>query len=160
MLEDRLLAIGAEGGLAEVLVGEEGRFAATGGAFDEAFLDEVGFIDILDRTGVFAHGCCDRIEADRSATELIDDGKQQFVIDLIETEGINIESFEGVLGDLEVDGTVTLDLCEVTYATQESVGNTGVPRERRAISPAASSLISTFSRRAERLTIPARMSAS
>ena len=97
-------------------VGEESCFAATRCAFDEAFLDEVGFIDILDRTGIFAHSGRDRIEADRSAAELIDDGKQQFIVYLIETEGINIECFEGILGDLEVDGTVTFDLREVTYA--------------------------------------------
>ena len=117
-LENRLLAIGGERGFAEVPVSEEGGFAATRGAFDEAFLDEVGFVDILDGTGIFAHSRCDRIEADRSAAELIDDSKQQFIVDLIETKGINIERFEGVLGDLEIDGTVPFDLCKVTYAAK------------------------------------------
>ena len=123
--EDRLLAVGGEGGLAEVLVGERGGFAATRGAFDEAFFDEVRFIDVLDGAGVFAHGGCNRIESDRSTTELIDDGQQEFVIDLIEAEGIDIECFEGVLGDLEVDLAVTFDLREVTYASQECVRYTG-----------------------------------
>ena len=113
-----LLAVGGERGFAEVLVGEESCFAATGGAFDETFFDEIGFIDILDGTGIFTHGGRDCIEADRSAAELIDDGKQQFIVDLIKTEGIDIECFEGVLGDLEIDGTVTFDLGEVTYAAK------------------------------------------
>ena len=123
--KDALLAVGGERGFAEMLVGKEGGFASARGALDEAFLDEVRFIDILDGTGIFAHRCRDRIESDRAATELIDDGREQFVVDLIETEGIDIEGFEGILGDLQVDRTISLDLRKITYAAKEGVGYTG-----------------------------------
>ena len=116
--EDRLLAVGGERGFAEVPVGKRGCFTTTGGAFDETFFDEEGFIDILDRSGIFSHRRSDGIEADRSAAELIDDGEQQFVVYLIETEGIDIECFEGVLGNLQIDFSVPFDLCEVTYAAK------------------------------------------
>ena len=122
--EDALLAVGGERGFAEMLVGKEGGFAATRGALDEAFLDEVRFIDILNGTCIFAHRCRNRIESDGTATELVDDGREQFVVDLIETEGVDIEGFEGVFGYLQVDRAVSLDLRKIAYAAQEGVGYT------------------------------------
>lgn len=40
----------------EVTEGEVGHFSASGGAFDEAFLDEEGFVDLLDGAAVLAKG--------------------------------------------------------------------------------------------------------
>ena len=121
--EQLLLAV-AEGGFAQMAVGEFRSFTATGGALDEALLDEVGFVNVLYRTGIFAHGRSDGIEAHGSAAELIDDGEQQLVINLVETEGVDIEGLQGILSDIEVDTAVTLDLGEVAHTTQQGVGDT------------------------------------
>ena len=124
ILEHGLLAVGGERGFAEVVVGKFGGFAATRGAFDEAFLDEVGFVHILDRTCVFTHSGSNGVESDRTSTELINDGQQQFIIYLIETESIDIECLEGILGYLEIDLTVALDLREIAHTAQESIRDT------------------------------------
>lgn len=108
-----------------MLVSQRRCLASARGTFDESFLDEVGLIDILDGAGIFAHGGSDCIESDRSAAELIDDGGEEFVIYLIETESIDIQRLEGILGDVEIDGTVTFDLGEIAHASQEGVGDTG-----------------------------------
>ena len=108
-----------------MLVSQRRCLASARGTFDESFLDEVRLIDILDGTGIFAHGGSDGVESDRSAAELIDDGGEEFVIYLIETESVDIQRLEGVLGDVEIDSTVAFNLGEVAHASQEGVGNTG-----------------------------------
>ena len=108
-----------------MLVSQRRCLASARGTFDEAFFDEEGFVDILYRTGIFAHSGSDGVESDRSAAELIDDGGEEFVIYLIEAESIDIQRLEGVLGDVEIDGAGAFDLGEVSHASQEGVGYTG-----------------------------------
>ena len=108
-----------------MLVCQRRCLASARGTFDESFLDEVRLIDILNRAGIFAHGGSDGVESDRSATELIDDGREQFVIYLIEAESIDIQRLEGILGDVEIDRAVAFDLGEVSHASQEGVSYTG-----------------------------------
>ena len=73
-----------------------GSFTATRSTFDETLFDKVRLIDIFNRAGILTHGGSDSGQSDRSATELIDDGNEQLVVDLVETESIYIECFEGV----------------------------------------------------------------
>ena len=108
-----------------MLVCQRRCLASARGTFDESFLDEVRLIDILNRAGIFAHSGSDGIEADRAAAELIDDGREEFVIYLIEAESIDIQRLESVLGDVEIDRAVAFDLSEVAHASQEGVGYTG-----------------------------------
>jgi hypothetical protein len=116
--ENGLLAVGAEGRFAEMLVCQRCGFSTARCTFDESFLDEIGFIDILDGARIFSHGGSDRIESDGSATELIDDGQQQFVIYLVESESINIQRLECILSDVEVDSSVPFDLRKVSHAAK------------------------------------------
>ena len=108
-----------------MLVCQRRCLASARGTFDESFLDEVRLIDILDGAGIFTHSGSDSVESDRSATELIDDGREEFVIYLIEAESIDIQRLEGILGDVEVDSAVAFDLGKVAHASQEGVGYTG-----------------------------------
>ena len=59
---------------AEVLVGQGGDFAAARGAFEEAFFDEVGFVDFFHGAGVLAQGGGDGAEAYGAAVEFAYDG--------------------------------------------------------------------------------------
>jgi len=124
LLEEGALEGVAGGGFAEVLVGEGGGFATAGGALDEAFLDEVRLVDILDGAGVFAEGGGDVGEAYGTSIELVDDGGEELVVDLVEAVLIDAEGFEGVFGNLDVDGVFAHHHREVTNAAQQGVGDT------------------------------------
>ena len=104
--------------------------AAAGGADDEALLDQVGFIDLLEGSLVLADRRRDRIGADRAALEGRDDGLQDLVIDEVEALRVDVEFVEGVLGNLEVDGAVPDDLGEIADALQEGIRDT-----RRSAAP-------------------------
>ena len=92
-------------------------FSSAWRALDKSFFNQIGFVHIFYRAGIFAHGSRDSIEADRSSAELIDDGCQQFVIYLVEAEGVDIECLECVLGHLEVYPSVAFDLGEIANAS-------------------------------------------
>src|SRR5579884_3839237 len=55
---------------AEVLEGTPGGLAPAGRARDQALLEEVGLVDVLDRVGLLPHRRGQRGEADRAAREL------------------------------------------------------------------------------------------
>src|SRR5437867_10558667 len=86
----QLLLAGARGGdvprsaPAEVLVGAAGRDPAAGRAVDEADLQQVRLIDVLDRVGLLADGRREGADADRPSPELVDDGEEQLAVHLVE----------------------------------------------------------------------------
>ena len=60
--------------LAQVLVSQIRALATTGGAHDEAFLDEERLADLLDGARILAYRRCDGVDTHGAALELIDDG--------------------------------------------------------------------------------------
>src|SRR5690349_2864805 len=88
MNETRASGIGAEErllhrlrtlwrGESEVRVGSGRGNTATGGALQEAELQEERLVDVLDRVALFVGRGGDRIEADRPAAELVDHRLEQ-----------------------------------------------------------------------------------
>src|SRR5579875_1389501 len=82
---------------AEMLVGEARSDATTGCAGDEAELQQVGFVDILDGLWVFAGTGSQRFQTDGTATELLDDGKQQIAVGLVEAQFVDFQSVQRCL---------------------------------------------------------------
>ena len=74
----------AGGGDPQVPVGQFGGFTPPGRAFEEPFLDEERFVDLLDCAGVFADGRGDGIQPDGAPAELFDDGAEYLVVHLVE----------------------------------------------------------------------------
>ena len=110
---------------AEVVVGQGGDFASAGSAFQESFFDQVGLVDLLDRAGIFAEGCGDGGQSDGASVEFLDDGVENLVVDLVEAIAVDVEGFEGIAGDVDVDVARPLDLGEVADAAQQGVGDSG-----------------------------------
>ena len=108
-----------------MLIGQFGSHTSTWGTLDETFHDEERLIDILDGTSILANGRSDGVETDRTTLELIDNGEQDLVVNLIKTILVDIEGFERHMSNLQVDASVTLHLCKVAHTTQECIGNTG-----------------------------------
>ena len=98
--------------------------SATRCAFEEALLDEERLIHLLQRAGVLADGRGDGSEAHGAALELVDDGGENFVVNLVQSVAVDVERLEGIAGNLHVDASVALDLCEVAHAAQQGVGDT------------------------------------
>ncbi len=133
LVEKRGLGGGGEvAETAEVAVGELGHLAATGGALQEALLDEEGFVDFLDCAGILSYRCADGAETDGTTLELVDDGEQYAVVDLVEAVAVDVEGLKGVACYGEVDAAGATHHGEVAHSAEQRVGYT-----RRA--PAAES---------------------
>ena len=109
----------------EMLVSQFGGHASSGRTLDETFHDQEWLIDILDSAGIFTDSRSNGIESDRTTLELVDDGEQDLIVNLIKTILINIESFERYVCNLQVDTSVTFHLCKIPDTTQQGVGHTG-----------------------------------
>ena len=78
-------------GNAEVFVREPGRYAAARRALQKADLQQIRFVDIFDRIDLFTKHGGNGIDADRTSVESLDDGAQQFPVDLVETLVVHIQ---------------------------------------------------------------------
>ncbi len=89
----------------------------------------------LYRSGIFADDSSDDGQPDGAAFEFVDNGIQDLVVHLVQSAFVD---------DLFIDDAVTFDLGEIPNAAQQGVGDSGVPRLRRAISLAPSSVTGMF----------------
>ena len=64
-------------------ISKVGGFTSTGGTLEEAFLDQVGLIDLLDRAGIFSQRRSDRREPYRPSGELVDDHPKELIVDIV-----------------------------------------------------------------------------
>src|SRR5436190_1083826 len=79
----RMLAVGH--GESEILVRVASRDAAPRRPIQKTDLDQKRFVDVFDRVLLFADRGGDRVEADRTAPELVDDRAEQLAIALVES---------------------------------------------------------------------------
>ena len=81
-----------------MLVGAPGGRPAARGAVEEAELQEVGLVDVLDGVGLLGDGRSQGVHADRPAPELVDDGQKESAVHLVEAVGVDLEQRQGVRG--------------------------------------------------------------
>ena len=74
----------------EVTVCQLGNHAPPGSALDETLHNEEWLIDFLDSAGILANGCGYGGKSDRTATELVNDGKQYLVVYLVKAVLVNV----------------------------------------------------------------------
>lgn len=135
---------------AQMRPGSGGRDPAARRPGQQSFPYEEGLGDLLDGLPLLPHGDRQGGQADRAAAEELQQRAEDGTVQPIESAGVNLVHLEGGRGDLPVDRSFRLDLGVVADPAQQPVGDTGVPRERPAISAAPSTSISTSRRRAER----------
>src|SRR5579859_1705205 len=109
---------------AEVFVGEACDDATAWGACDEAELQQVGFVDILDGFGVFTGAGGQRVQADGATIELLDDGQQQVAVGLVEADLVDLQRCQGRLSHLACDDAVGAHLGIVAHALEQAVDDT------------------------------------
>src|SRR5215813_4895215 len=86
-------------------------------------LHEEGLVDLLDGVRIFADRRADRVQADRTTIELLDDRLENACIHVVEAEHVHVEQLERLVGDWLRDDALVLHLSEVAYTSQQTVGN-------------------------------------
>src|SRR5262245_7179667 len=108
-------------GNAKVLVGESGDDASSGCALKKADLEKIGLVHVLNGIDFFAQNGSDRVYANRTAIESLDDRAKQLAIDFVEALGIDIHQLQCVVRDFRRDASVSLDLRVVANPLEQPV---------------------------------------
>ena len=98
---------------AEMSVSQFGHFPAARSSFQESLLDKERFVDLLDGAGIFADSRSDCSEPDGAPLEFIYDCEENPVVDFIEAISVDVESFECVASDSDVDSSGALHHCKI-----------------------------------------------
>lgn len=77
-----------------MLESEIGYLASARSAFDKAFLDEIGLINILKGARVFTESGCNCVETDGAAVKFGDNRYQNLVVDFIKAIAVDVEGFK------------------------------------------------------------------
>ena len=109
----------------QMFVGKLRNHAPARGALDETLFDEVGFVYLFERAGVFAQGGGDGGKPHRTALELVDDSRQYFVVGFVEAVLVDVQRFEGDAGYLYGNATAAFHLRKIAHPPQQGVGDTG-----------------------------------
>lgn len=90
---------------------------------DETELDQVGFVDVLNRLFFFADDRGDRTYAGRSAAEFFDDSSEHVTVGRFEAKRIDFEETECLTGRSSINLVFAVDLSVVADALQDAVGD-------------------------------------
>src|ERR1700760_4000406 len=123
VLEQRLLRRWCRWLQPEVLVGPPGRGATARRALDQAALQQVGLVHVLDRVLLLPDRHRERRQTDRTATELVADRVQDLTIETVETLVVDLEHVQRRAGDLVGDDAAVADLGVIADAAQQPVGD-------------------------------------
>ena len=101
--------------------------AAARRALDEAELQEVRLVHVLDRVGLLAERRGERRQADGAAVELLPDRAQELTVGPLEPGLVDLEQLERLGGDRGRDRSLVADLGDVADAPEDAVGDTRRP---------------------------------
>lgn len=79
--------------LPQMLVSQIGALATTRRAHNEAFLDKKRLADLFDSAWVLTHCCGYGVHANGATFELVNDGRENLVVHVVETVFVHIECF-------------------------------------------------------------------
>ena len=89
-------------------------FTTTRCAIQESFLDQKWLIDFLDGAAFFSYCNSYRVQADWAAIELLNDGKQDSLIHLIESMLIDLKRFEREVCNCFCDPAIAFYLSKIS----------------------------------------------
>ena len=108
-----------------MLIGEGCDHASALRSLDESLHDEIRLVHFLDGAGVLADGGGYSADAYRTSAELVDDGQEYLVVNLVEAILVDVERRERQPCYVAVDAYVALHLRKVAHTAQQGVGYTG-----------------------------------
>ena len=81
--------------------------------FNKTFHDKERLIDLLKGSLFFANTGSNIVYTYRTAVEFVNNGREDFVINLIQTITVYIESLKGNMCDFKIYAAIAFDLCIV-----------------------------------------------
>ena len=96
--------------------------AAARGSLDQAELEEVRLVDVLDRVLLLPERHRQGREPDRPAVELVHDRAEEIPVDPLEPLVVDLEKSQRLAGDIDSHGAVVAHLGDVADAPQDPVG--------------------------------------
>src|SRR5687767_4186967 len=108
---------------AEVAVGPPGGDASSRGALDQAALQQVRLVDVLDRVACLTQGYRERPHSDRPSLELVDDETKVVAVGAVQAQVVHALHLQGGVGGLLVYSAVADDLGVVAHALEQAVGD-------------------------------------
>src|SRR6266511_817280 len=129
-----LLEEGAvDGDGSDVLAAQVGQHPTPRRALDEAQLEQVGLVDVLDRVRLLAQRDGEGRQSHRAASELVRDRPEQLAVHALQALGVDLEEIERLGSDLGCDLALVAHLGDVADATQDAVRHprrsSGSPRD-------------------------------
>ena len=100
-----------------------GRAAPARGAQEEAALEQVGLVDVLDRVRLLVDGHRERREPDRAAAELAADRAEDLAVQAVQALLVDLQQVQRGAGRLGVDDAAAADLRVVAHALEQAVGH-------------------------------------
>ena len=107
-----------------MLVGKRRCHSSSRRALDEALHDEERLVNLLYGAAILAYCRGNGAYAYRTATELVDDGGENLVVNLVQAILVDVERLERHLGNIISDGSVALYLGKITHSSEQRVGDT------------------------------------
>ena len=107
-----------------MLIGKLGGHSASWRTLDEAFHDEEWLVNLLYGAAIFTDSRGDGAYAHRTSTELVDNGGENLVVNLVQAILVDIQRLERHLGNLVGNGSVALHLSEIPDSSEQRVGDT------------------------------------
>lgn len=74
-----------------------------GRTFDKAFFDKERLVNLFQRSGIFSQGSRDSRQSYRSAVKLVDDSRQQLIVDLIQAVTVDVQCLQSIAGNRLID---------------------------------------------------------
>ncbi len=100
---------------AQMLVSLLGNASPLPGPDQKSLLQKIGLIDIFYGYRFLVDRCSQGVKADRTTAIILDNPPEQSSVDIIQSQMINIQLGESVVGNLFGDRSVSADLCKVPY---------------------------------------------
>ena len=113
------------------------------GPLDQALLEQVWLVDVLDRVLLLVHRGGERGEAHRPAGELGRDRVEDRAVVAVEPRGVDLEQAERLARDSPVTTPAPRTSAKSRTRFRSRLATRGVPRERSAISRSPSGSTST-----------------
>ena len=136
---------------AAVLVAEAGEHAAPGRALQEAALQQVGLVDVLDGVRLLAYGVGQRGQTHRAAIVLLEDDGEDLPVHPVQTFLVHLEQPQGLARHVRRDAALMAHLGEIPDPLEQAVGYARRPARAQGQLAAPSSSMATARMSAERL---------
>src|SRR5581483_1380331 len=104
-----------------MLIGSRGNNSSPRCPVQKTTLNQIRFVEFFNCSFVFRSRSCNRTNANRSTTKLLNDRREDFAVKLVQTVHVDFHSIERFVRERLGDATIPDDLRKITNATNKHV---------------------------------------